>query len=82
MKDLDFNPTKNLLSKCPWTVSVSANMFTSGKVLKAPLVFCQEQFILRKEILCIGLIAFPCEWFGYFLFYSLVSLCVPLLFKF
>lgn len=76
MKDLGFNSTNNLFSKCPWTVTVSANMFTGGKVLKAPLVFCQEQIILRKEILCIGLIAFPCEWFEYFLFYCLLSLCL------
>lgn len=75
MKDLGFNSTRDLFPKCPWTVTVSANMFTGGKVFK---VFCQEQFILGKEILCIGLIAFPFEWFGCFLFYSLlpfVCLC-------
>lgn len=52
-------------------ISVSANMWTSGKVLKAPLAFCQEQFNLREGIRCLGLLTFPCEQFGYFLLFSL-----------
>lgn len=40
---------KRLFSKCTWIVIVSANLFTGGKILKAPLVFCQKQFNLREE---------------------------------
>lgn len=46
-------------SKCTWTATVLASMFTGGKILKVSLAFCQD---LRKEAQCIDLITFPCEY--------------------
>lgn len=50
-------------------ILVSANMLTGGTILKA---FHQEQFNLREETQCFGLLTFPCEQFGCFLLFSLV----------